>query len=101
MCHKFEECFPQAAAAATADAAASAAAVAMRGGPRADEPLAARRLNLELKVRDPDPAASAQACAALGASPCGLLRQRDTYYAAAHGKLKLREDLATGRAELI
>lgn len=59
------------------------------------------RLNLELKVRDPAPEATARACAALGAADHGVLRQRDTYFAAASGRLKLREHLDDGRAELI
>jgi adenylate cyclase class IV len=103
MCQKFEESFPQAAAAADAGAGRdpTAAPRPVTTGPDDTAPLPAERLNLELKVRDPDPAATERACAALGAAPGGLLRQRDTYFAAAHGKLKLREHLGTGRAELI
>ena len=56
--------------------------------------------NLELKARDPDPAASRRACAGLGATVAGELRQRDTYFRVRAGRLKLRE--AEGRpAELI
>jgi adenylate cyclase class IV len=58
-------------------------------------------INLELKRRDADPAATEAACVALGAKPAGTLRQRDTYYRVASGKLKLREDLDAGTAELI
>lgn len=56
--------------------------------------------NVELKARDPDPARSRAVCAELGAEDRGLLSQRDTYFRAADGRLKLRED--GGRAaELI
>jgi adenylate cyclase, class 2 len=55
--------------------------------------------NLELKARDPDPAASLAAALALGAEDRGLLHQRDTYFAVPHGRLKLRRE--DGRAELI
>ena len=50
------------------------------------------RRNVELKAVDPDPARSLKVCRALdGASDEGTLWQRDTYYAVAHGRLKLRE----------
>ena len=55
--------------------------------------------NLELKVRDPDPAATAAACERLGARAAGTLRQRDTYFAVPAGRLKLREE--DGHAELV
>jgi adenylate cyclase class 2 len=58
-------------------------------------------LNLELKVRDADPAATARACALLGAVEHGSMRQRDTYFDARTGRLKLREQLEGGGAELI
>lgn len=59
------------------------------------------RLNLELKARDPDPAATAAACGRLGAVDRGVLRQRDTYFRVPKGKLKLRDHLDAGTAELI
>jgi len=59
------------------------------------------RVNLEVKAVDPDPEATAQACLELGAADAGLLRQRDTYFAVRSGRLKLREDLGEGAAELI
>jgi homotetrameric cytidine deaminase len=48
-------------------------------------------VNLELKAADPDPEATAARARALGASEQGVLRQRDTYFASRHGRLKLRE----------
>jgi homotetrameric cytidine deaminase len=60
------------------------------------------RRNVELKARDADPAATLERALALGADDEGVLRQRDTYFARARGRLKLREQLApTGGAELI
>jgi len=50
------------------------------------------RRNVELKARDPDPGRSLAACAALGAEDAGVLAQRDTYFHAARGRLKLREE---------
>jgi homotetrameric cytidine deaminase len=47
--------------------------------------------NVELKARDPDPARSLERALALGAEDCGEIRQRDTYFAGARGRLKLRE----------
>ncbi len=58
-------------------------------------------INLELKVRDPEPTSTVAACERLGALDCGVLRQRDTYFRVATGRLKLREDLDAGTAELI
>ena len=49
------------------------------------------RMNVELKARDPDPDATGARCLALGAEDRGVLRQRDTYFAAPRGRLKLRE----------
>jgi homotetrameric cytidine deaminase len=62
--------------------------------------MAAVRRNVELKARDPRPERSLERCVALGAEDRGELRQRDTYFAAARGRLKLREQ-APGGAELI
>jgi adenylate cyclase class IV len=67
-------------------------------------PAAAR--NLELKAVDPDPRATLAAALAHGAERGGVLRQRDTYFHAAQGRLKLREEdgapaelIAYGRAD--
>lgn len=57
-------------------------------------------VNIELKARDPDPEATARRCLALGAEPHGELHQRDTYFKAQHGRLKLREH-RDGASELI
>lgn len=63
--------------------------------------------NLEIKAIDPDPEATFAAAVALGARDQGLLRQRDTYFHAVQGRLKLREApprpaelIAYARAEL-
>jgi homotetrameric cytidine deaminase len=56
----------------------------------ADRVTAARR-NVELKTRDPDPAATFERALTLGASDEGVLTQRDTYFAGTRGRLKLRE----------
>jgi homotetrameric cytidine deaminase len=58
------------------------------------------RVNVELKARDPDPAASEARCRALGASDEGFLTQRDTYFLARRGRLKLRDQGGDG-SELI
>ncbi len=58
------------------------------------------RRNLELKAFDPDPARSLAVCRRLRALDEGVLRQRDTYFRARHGRLKLREQ-EPGGAELI
>ncbi|MDX6692389.1 MAG: cytidine deaminase [Solirubrobacteraceae bacterium] len=50
-----------------------------------------QRRNLELKAVDPDPTATLQAALELGAEDQGVLRQRDTYFHAVTGQLKLRE----------
>lgn len=47
--------------------------------------------NVELKATDPDPDRSLAVCRRLGARDEGDLWQRDTYFAVAHGGLKLRE----------
>jgi adenylate cyclase class IV len=61
--------------------------------------LSAAQRNLELKATDPDPARTLQAALDLGASDAGTLRQRDTYFHAVQGRLKLREEATS--AELI
>lgn len=48
------------------------------------------RRNVELKARDPDPAATLAAALRAGAEDHGILHQRDTYFAAREGRLKLR-----------
>jgi adenylate cyclase class 2 len=50
--------------------------------------------NVELKALDRDRAATLARCHAAGAVEQGLLVQRDTYFAAPLGRLKLREHLA-------
>jgi homotetrameric cytidine deaminase len=57
------------------------------------------RRNVELKARDADPGATLQRALALGASDEGILRQRDTYFGRARGRLKLREQEG-GRAPI-
>ena len=47
--------------------------------------------NLELKAVDPDPVATLAAAFALGAEEEATLHQRDTYFFAVTGRLKLRE----------
>jgi homotetrameric cytidine deaminase len=56
--------------------------------------------NVELKARDPSPDDSLERCRALGADDHGELVQRDTYFAGARGRLKLREQ-EPGGAQLI
>jgi homotetrameric cytidine deaminase len=56
--------------------------------------------NVELKARDTDPARTLERALAAGAEDRGLLIQRDTYFAVAHGRLKLREQ-EPGGATLI
>jgi homotetrameric cytidine deaminase len=58
------------------------------------------RKNVELKARDADPDGTAARCLALGAEDHGVLSQRDTYFAGAHGRLKLRDQGEDG-SELI
>ncbi len=56
--------------------------------------------NLELKVRDRDPARSLRACEGLGAADEGTLSQIDTYFDVPRGRLKLREEVGS-EAQLI
>jgi homotetrameric cytidine deaminase len=56
--------------------------------------------NIELKARDPEPGRTLELALAAGAEDQGEIAQRDTYYAGARGRLKLREEGA-GAAELI
>jgi homotetrameric cytidine deaminase len=62
--------------------------------------VSAPRRNVELKAMDPDPARSLAVCRELGAEDRGVLRQRDTYFRARSGRLKLREE-EPGGATLI
>ncbi|MDX6727847.1 MAG: cytidine deaminase, partial [Baekduia sp.] len=55
--------------------------------------------NVELKARDPHPEQTLAAALAHGAGDQGVLHQRDTYFAAREGRLKLREE--DGHAQLI
>ena len=48
--------------------------------------------NVELKARDADPEKTLAAALAHGAEDQGVLTQRDTYFAAREGRLKLREE---------
>jgi homotetrameric cytidine deaminase len=54
--------------------------------------------NVELKAHDPDPTRTLERALAAGAEDRGLLRQRDTYFGVAHGRLKLREEDPGGAA---
>jgi homotetrameric cytidine deaminase len=56
--------------------------------------------NVELKAHDDDPGRTLERALAAGAEDRGLLRQRDTYFAVPHGRLKLREE-EPGGATLI
>ena len=58
------------------------------------------RSNVELKARLRDPAHARRLAIELSGGPPQLLRQTDTYYRCAEGRLKLRE-FAGGSAELI
>jgi homotetrameric cytidine deaminase len=62
--------------------------------------LAAPARNIELKARDPQPARTLELALALGAEDRGEITQRDTYFAGARGRLKLREQ-EPGDDELI
>jgi adenylate cyclase, class 2 len=50
-----------------------------------------QRRNLEVKAIDPDPPGTLEAALELGAEDQGVLHQRDTYFHAVQGRLKLRE----------
>jgi homotetrameric cytidine deaminase len=50
--------------------------------------------NVELKAHDPDPEKTLAAALAHGAADQGVLQQKDTYFAAREGRLKLREERA-------
>jgi homotetrameric cytidine deaminase len=62
--------------------------------------LAAPKRNLEIKARDAEPGRSLERALALGAEDRGEIVQRDTYFAGAKGRLKLREQ-DRGATELI
>src|SRR3954471_20348192 len=52
------------------------------------------RRNVELKAHDHDPEKTPAPPLAPGAADQGVLQQRDTYFAAREGRLKLREERA-------
>jgi homotetrameric cytidine deaminase len=52
--------------------------------------------NVELKAEDADPARTLERALAAGAQDQGALRQRDTYFSVARGRLKLREEVPGG-----
>ncbi|WP_293389963.1 class IV adenylate cyclase [Nevskia sp.] len=52
--------------------------------------------NLEAKFRLPDHAAAQAAAIAIGYQPEAVLKQRDTFFVVASGKLKLREEARDG-----
>jgi homotetrameric cytidine deaminase len=56
----------------------------------------APRRNVEVKALDPDPERSLAICLDLGAEDRGVLVQRDTYFGARTGRLKLREEQPGG-----
>ena len=69
--------------------------------------MAGKQRNLEVKAVDTDPQATLEAALQLGADDRGMLHQRDTYFHAVTGRLKLREApprpaelIACARAEL-
>jgi homotetrameric cytidine deaminase len=63
-------------------------------------PYLVARVNVELKAHDRDPSATEACCRSLGAEDRGFLTQRDTYFLARHGRLKLRDQGEDG-SELI
>ena len=56
--------------------------------------------NIELKARNRSLRADARTCRRIGARRAACIRQRDTYFRAPAGRIKLRET-AAGKAELI
>ncbi|HEV2787040.1 MAG TPA: class IV adenylate cyclase [Solirubrobacteraceae bacterium] len=69
--------------------------------------MAGKQRNLEVKAVDPDPHVTLEAALQLGADDRGRIHQRDTYFHAVTGRLKLREApprpaelIAYARAEL-
>jgi homotetrameric cytidine deaminase len=58
-------------------------------------------VNVELKAVDRDPEATLARCLALGAKDAGGLEQRDTYFMARRGRLKLRIEEGALGGELI
>jgi homotetrameric cytidine deaminase len=62
--------------------------------------LPAASRNIEIKARDADPARTLRLALGLGATDSGVISQRDTYFAHARGRLKLREQ-EPGEDELI
>jgi homotetrameric cytidine deaminase len=58
-------------------------------------------VNVELKAFDRDPEATVARCLALGAVDGGVLSQRDTYFVARRGRLKLRVEEGALGGELI
>jgi homotetrameric cytidine deaminase len=62
--------------------------------------LPAASRNIEIKARDADPARTLELALGLGATDNGVISQRDTYFARARGRLKLREQ-EPGEDELI
>jgi len=57
-------------------------------------------MNIELKALNRSLQADARACRRIGARRAACVRQRDTYFRAPAGRLKLRET-AAGKAELV
>jgi homotetrameric cytidine deaminase len=56
--------------------------------------------NVELKAHDPDPQRTLERALAAGAEDRGVLRQRDTYFGVARGRLKLREEEPGGATRI-
>jgi homotetrameric cytidine deaminase len=83
---------------------AKIAASTWLGRVRADryirQPLTAPRRNIEIKARLADPERALERALGLGADDKGEISQRDTYFARARGRLKLREQ-EPGEDELI
>src|SRR4051794_41953255 len=75
-------------------------AAGIRAHAMAGRGMDAPRRNVELKALDPDPQATLERALAAGARDHGELVQRDTYFGAPRGRLKLREE-QPGQAHLI